>query len=89
MIKPPPLDKSGMVIPHDHSDINNDDEVIRRISEEYHVIFDHKRNLKRISTKAYPPSSGDNGGMSVDLKTEIEKDRIDARKYVTSPKWMG
>jgi hypothetical protein len=35
------------------------------------------------------PSSGPNGGLSVDLQRQIEEAGHDARIYVTSPRWVG
>lgn len=86
MIKPPPRDEHDTVIPHDHSEIENDDEVIRRISERQ-VILD-KNGGRRISSIAYKDAAK-KSGMSVDLKQLIEKDKLDPIKYVTTPRWIG
>jgi hypothetical protein len=87
VIEPPPRDDDGQVIPHDHSEISNKDEVIRRIS--VHHIVEDKNGQNIISSVVYKASSGKNGGMSVDLKQLIEKDGLDPRDYVTTPRWMG
>jgi len=87
MITPPPRDDDGQVVPHDHSEISNKDEVIRRIS--VHHIVEDKNGQNIISSMAYKASSGKNGGMSIDLKQLIEKAGLDSRAYVTTPKWMG
>lgn len=79
---------TGQVIPHDHPEIKNTDGIIRRISEEQ-LVFDEKIGRKRISTKAFQASSGPNEGMSVDLQVQIEEAGLDARVYVTTPKWIG
>ena len=38
---------------------------------------------------AFKPSSGPNGGLSIDLQHEIEQAGLDARTYVTTPSWIG
>lgn len=86
LISLPPHDDEGRVILHDHEEINNSDEVIRRVSEEQIV---KKEGKRIISSILYKPSSGKNGGMSVDLKQLIENDGIDPKVWVTTPKWMG
>ena len=89
-LSPPPLDESSSVVPHNHVDILNSDNVIRRISEQQHIVPDAKAPQgKRISTKAFSPSSGVNGGMSVDLKTRLEADGLDVVAHVTSSEWIG
>lgn len=87
MIQPPPRDSDNKVIPHDHAEISNTNEVIRRISN-LQITKDSNGRL-RISSIAYKASSGKNEGMSVDLKQLIEEDGIDARVHVTTPRWMG
>jgi hypothetical protein len=87
-LKPPPHDDNGRVIPHDHEDISNDDWVIRRIPGEQ-LVFDPKVGGKRISSIAFSPSSGLNGGMSVDLQKQIEDAGLDAQVFVTTPHWIG
>ena len=86
MIELPPRDETGRVIPHDHSEINNNDEVIRRISEKQ-IILDKNGNC-RISSMAYKDAAK-KSGMSVDLKQLIEQDGLDPREYVTTPRWIG
>lgn len=86
MIKQPPRDENGEVIPHDHSEIENDDEVIRRISERQ--ITQDKNGNRRISSIAYKDAAK-KSGMSVDFKQLIEKDGLDPREYVTTPRWTG
>jgi hypothetical protein len=86
VIKSPPRDDNGKVIPHDHAQIKNDDEVIRRISDKQIVQNEHG-NL-RISSIAYKVAAR-KSGMSVDLKQLIENDGLDPKKYVTTPRWTG
>lgn len=38
---------------------------------------------------AFKCSSGENGGMSVDLQQQIEDAGLDAKTYVTTPRWIG
>ncbi len=38
---------------------------------------------------AFKASSGPNAGMSIDLKQQIEEAGLDARIYVTTPRWIG
>ncbi len=84
----PQRDENGVVIPHDHPGILPEHGIIRRVSEEL-LVNDEKLAGRRISTMAFKPSSGDNGGLSVDLQNEIEKAGLDAKAYVTTPQWMG
>jgi hypothetical protein len=85
----PPRDANGNVVPHDHPEILNEHGVIRRVSEE-HIVDDEKCPTgRRISTMLFRASSGPNGGMSVDLQNEIEKDGHNATLYVTTPRFFG
>ncbi len=85
----PPLDDNGEVLPHDHQGIADADRVIRRISDE-HVVSDPKvLGGKRISTLAFQASSDGNRGMSVDLEVSILEAGLDAKAYVTTPKYLG
>jgi hypothetical protein len=38
---------------------------------------------------AFKPSTGLNSGLSIDLQHEIEAAGHDARRYVTTPQWVG
>jgi hypothetical protein len=85
----PQRDANGDVVPHDHPEIFSEHGIIRRISDEY-LVFDEKCTTgRRISTMAFRASSESNSGMSVDLQHEIENDGLDARTYVTTPRWFG
>lgn len=89
-LSPPPLDENDSVKPHNHPEIHDSDSVIRRISEQQHIVDDPKvPQGRRVSTKAFNSSSGINGGMSIDLKTRIEVDGLDVKAHVTSPEWIG
>ena len=84
----PPRDKHG-VIPHDHQEILADDLVIRRVAAHWTVDDPKAPGGKRLSSMAFEKSSGPTGGMSVDLKSQIEEAGLDAKAWVTSPRWTG
>ena len=86
MPQPPPRDANGEIVPHNHPEILSDHRVIRRISEKQIVVVDGQR---RISSIAFRPSSGANGGMSVDLEAFIVEQGRDPSAFVTTPFWMG
>jgi hypothetical protein len=83
----PPRDANGAVVPHDHSEILPEHFVIRRISEKQ--IVTDRAGQRRISSIAFKPSSGVNGGMSVDLEHCISAKGLDPREFVTTPIWTG
>jgi len=87
-LDPPPRDEWGETLPHDHVGIQSGDGVIRRISP-HQLVYDEKIRGKRISSKAYSPSSEKNGRMSVDLQRVIEEAGINAKAFVSSPPWIG
>ncbi|WP_305095620.1 hypothetical protein [Croceibacterium aestuarii] len=87
MPQQPPHDENGNVMPHDHDEIEDEDFVIRRISELQ--LCRDKDGRRRISSKAYQGSSEAGGGMSVDIRKFIEADDIEPRDWVTSPRWLG
>lgn len=85
---PPPRDVSGRVVPHDHPEILGADGIIRRVSEQF-VVTD-KNGCRRLSSMAVSPSSSANGGgLSVDLQRQIEEAGLDAKVFVTTPRWIG
>lgn len=86
-LQPPPRNPQGEVLPHDHCGIASDDGVIRRISENQ-VVAD-STGQRRVSSKAFKPSTGPNGGMSIDLERLIIEAKQDPRAYVTTPRWTG
>ena len=87
-LKPPLRDEHGVVVPHDHDEILSSDQVIRRVSEQQ-IVFDPKIGGRRIASLLFNPSMGANGGLSVDLRRQIEEDGVDPRKYVTDQRWPG
>ncbi len=87
MIKAPPRDDDGSVTPHDHDEILNAHEVIRRVSERQLITDSKGRRIN--SSIVFKASETKNGGMSVDLKQLIECAGLDPKSYVTTPRWMG
>ena len=87
MLTPPPRDENGAVEPHDHPGILDADGVIRRVQQQW-VVKDKDGN-RRLSSMALKASSGENGGMSVDLEALIVRAGLDPKLYVTNPRWTG
>jgi hypothetical protein len=75
--------------PYDEDQINGEDKIIRRINPDQHVVWDDTRKCKRISTKAFSPSSKKNGGMSVDIEALILQAGKDPQEYVITPVFIG
>lgn len=88
-MKLPSRDTSGEVIPHDHTEIAETDTIIRRIDPENHVVPDENRGCRRLSSKAYKPSSMPNGGMSIDIEKLIVQGGHNPQTFVTTPKFTG
>jgi hypothetical protein len=88
-LAPPPVDENGEVLPHDHDGIEADHGVLRRITM-HHLVQDEKApNGRRLSSLAFQPSSGVNGGMSVDLENEIGAAGLDPKTYIVNPPFIG
>jgi hypothetical protein len=85
--QPPPRDGADEVTPHDHAEILNHHLAIRRISDN-HIVTDGA-GQRRLSSMAFKPSSGTNGGMSVDIEPFIAAAGHAPREFVTTPEWMG
>lgn len=77
------------VEPYDEEEIESADTIIRRINPNYHVVNDENLGCRRVSTKAFSPSSGENGGMSVDVESLIIKGGQNPEEYVTTPIFTG
>jgi len=77
------------VEPYDEEEIDSTGTIIRRINPIQHVVWDDNRKSHRISTKAFSPSSGKNGGMSVDIESLIINNGCDPKEYVTTPTFTG
>lgn len=75
--------------PYDEPEISHDDDIIRRVNPEQHVVFDERIGQNRLSSKLFSPSSGPEGGMSVDIAELIEKSGNDVCDYVTTPVFTG
>lgn len=75
--------------PYDEPEIEESDGIIRRIDPKQHVVWDGNRGCNRLSTKLYSPSSGYNGGMSIDIERKIVESDVEVREFVTTPKFTG
>ncbi|MBW9062356.1 hypothetical protein JNB71_03395 [Rhizobium herbae] len=88
-LAPPPLDENGNVKIHDHDEILGSHGVLRRISP-YHLVDDEKAPQgRRVSSAAFQASSGENGGMSVDLENSIIESGHNPQVYVLQPPFIG
>ena len=85
----PPRDEHGKVMPHDHEGIDSTNGIIRRITDQ-HIVED-AQGRKRLSSMAFNPSSGPQGGMSVDLQAQIEEAGLNCREFIntTTPQCTG
>lgn len=89
-LAPPPRNDSGAVIPHDHEGILPNDGIIRRVSTQQIVDDPKVVGGRRISSSfLFKPSSGENGGLSVDLQGLIEEAGLDAKAFVTTLDWLS
>lgn len=77
------------VAPYDEEKISSVDTIIRRINPKQHVVWDSNKECNRVSTKAFSPSSGECGGMSVDIESLIIENDHDPKEYVTTPIFTG
>lgn len=75
--------------PYDEDDIDPEDFVIRRVNPDQHVVQDDNTGRLRTSSKLFTPSSGTNGGMSVDILKLIEEANLNPQEYVTTPVFTG
>lgn len=75
--------------PYDENQIEADDTIIRRINPVQHLVDNHNTGTKRVSTKAFSPSSEENGGMSVDIEKLILEDGQEPKQFVTTPTFTG
>jgi len=85
----PLYDGAGNVVPHDHGGIQPGDGIIRRVPELWIVGDEKAIGGRRLSSMAFRASSGPNDGMSVDLQQQLEEAGLDARVFVTTPRWIG
>jgi hypothetical protein len=64
----PVRDSSGVVVPHDDSNIADCGYLIRHINPEYHTCLDENFGCRRIASSAFSASKGDpDFGMSSDI----------------------
>ncbi|WP_254693981.1 hypothetical protein [Sulfitobacter sp. D7] len=75
--------------PYDEEDISPEAVIIRRIDPKQHIVWDENNQCHRISSKAYSPSSGDYGGMSVDIEAKIIAAGVEPAEFVTTPVFTG
>jgi len=75
--------------PFDDLSIAGEDLVIRRVDPNQHLATDRTNGCKRLSTKLFSASSGDNEGMSVDIPSLMEQAGVSPCQYVTNPKHVG
>lgn len=78
-----------LVDPYDEDRIGSTDIIIRRINPKQHVVEDANLGCKRLSTKAFSPSSGEKGGMSVDIEALIIEGGEKPKEYVKTPVFTG
>lgn len=87
------LDRKSLGImtvePYDEPNIEDDDDIIRRVNPDQHVYFNENTGEQRISTKLFSPSSKPKGGMSVDILKLIVNNGVDAKEFVTTPVFTG
>ena len=77
------------VVPYDEANIKEDDLIIRRVNPDQHVVWDENNAKRRISSKLYQKSSGQDAGMSVDIEALMLADHIDPKTFVTTPGFTG
>ena len=75
--------------PHDAPDIAAVDFVIRRINEKRHLVWDHDRQCRRISSMAFQASSGYGEGMSVDIEALIVAAGEEPQSFVVDADFAG
>lgn len=86
---PPPRDADGNVVPHNHADILDADGIIRRVTMQHVVVDPKAAGGRKLSSILFNPSSGHNGGLSVDLRRPIEEDGLDPRALITTEEFVG
>lgn len=78
------------VVPYDDTAIENDDTVIRRVSQ-YHIVTDKNgaEPRRRLSSSAFNKSEGPRAGMSIDLENLMFEDQVNPREFVITPVFTG
>lgn len=82
-----PVDESGTVLPHNHPDLTDHRNLIRRICDD-HVVPDETIGGNRLSSALFK-NDPRNGYLSVDSEHCITQLGSDPAQYVTTPKWYG
>lgn len=82
-----PVDGSGNVLPHNHPDLIDDRNIIRRISED-HLVDDLNLGAKRISSALFK-NDPRNGYLSIDSEHCIQQLGREPAEFVTDPRWFG
>lgn len=77
--------EASLTIPHDDETILPNDLIIRRINPDQHMVMVQNEGRRRLSSKAFSPSSGEHGGMSVDAEKLIRERGQDPHVFVTTP----
>ena len=80
----PPKDGNGVITPHDHPGISDDDFVIRR-TDPKDLTDPDAQGHRRIKSWAFSQSS-DRTGMSVDIESWLVEDGLAPTHYITDPK---
>lgn len=77
------------VQPYDEAQIADEDDIIRRVCRDQHVVYDHNLKKERISSKLFSASSGPNDGMSVDIPKLMLANNTNVKEFVTTPVFTG
>ncbi|MFC7290700.1 hypothetical protein [Hirschia litorea] len=80
----PLKDGDGRIIPHDHPEIADCQNVIRRVPEQWKV--QRADGTYRLSSMAFKSSTDE---MSVDLEWWLKEDGIDPESFVITPRWIA
>ena len=81
-----PRDDAGNVVPHDHPDLQGDNRVIRRISEQF--IVPSATGGRRLSSAVFK-NDARQGHLSLDSEKCILAIPEEPAAYVTTPVWVG
>ena len=81
------LDDNGSVIPHDGGQISREDWVVRQVSSEWIVPDPKFPQGQRLTSVVWEPSSGLNGGLSVNLESLILEQGIRSESFLISQRY--
>ena len=85
-LQPPPRDDTGRVVPHDHPGILDGFLIVRGVTERH---FANAGGQLKISTMLMQPSSGSNGGMSMDVGPLINWKTKGLQNLIVERGWIG